>query len=90
VAALTAQLEGDAFSASGIYNELLAKAKEETETANVNDASATRMPPGQRLHTRLWERESLRCLQRLGDWDGVLVDLEGIVPSEVTPWTVAR
>ena len=66
-AALTAQLEGDAGGASDIYLNLLESAMDTDGPAPTN--------------ARLWERERLRCLQRLGKWQEVLDDCQHIRPK---------
>ena len=77
-AALTAQLEGDAGGASDIYLNLLESAgsEEADGTPTASHARSTNAATA-----RLWERERLRCLQRLGKWQEVLDDCHHVCPS---------
>ena len=58
-AALEAQLENDAGAASKIYDALL------------DDGLAGGDSEGGGAQRRMWEREQLRCYQRLGEWSEV-------------------
>ena len=75
---MTAQLEGDAGGASDIYLNLLESAglEEADGTPTASHARSTNAATA-----RLWERERLRCLQRLGKWQEVLDDCHHVCPS---------
>jgi hypothetical protein len=89
VAALTAQLEGDPHHASEIYTHLLGSMVEDEDedqggVAGAGGGSGMGVGQARHQHARLWERENLRCLQRLGDWENVMDEVGQIVSSSAT------
>ena len=75
---MTAQLEGDAGGASDIYLNLLESAGSEEADGT---PTASKHARANAATARLWERERLRCLQRLGKWQEVLDDCQHVCPS---------
>ena len=80
-AALTAQLEGDVGGASDIYLNLLESAGSAEEANGTRTANPNPNPKPATATVRLWERERLRCLQRLGKWQDVLDDCHHVCPT---------